>query len=317
MNRSTIKSMTAALIGGACLLAATPGWGAAYTLRADEFTKVVPLPGGGTTNIHMWGFALGAEGAPASPGPVLTVPPADTVLTITLTNALTVPVSLVIPNQNGYVRGGVNEHVTFNDSEGRARASSFVKQTLPGQTVIYTWNNVQPGTYLYYSGTHSALQVQMGLYGRMSKNASAIQAYPGVAFGSQVDWIFGEIDFDVHAAVLAGTYDTAIKSMIHSVPEIYLVNGAPLTGGVGTLPGSNLGLPTLVRMSNVCYDERIPVVSGYHFELIAEDGRLYPYRKIENAANLPSLKTRDALLRRPTGGAGATRFYDRRLLSMQ
>jgi len=315
--------MTSALIGGACLLAATSSWGATVNLRADEFTKNVPLPGGGTTNIHMWGFVIGG-GTPTSPGPAITVPFADTVLTINLRNDLAVPISLVIPNQNGYVRvapaPGVSEHVTSVDAQGRTRASSFVKQTLPGQTVTYRWNNVQPGTYLYYSGTHSALQVQMGLYGMLKKNTTATLAYPGVVappITQEVNWIFGEIDFDVHDAVLNGTYDTAIKSMIHSVPEIYLLNGQPLQVGQFTagLPGFGTPPPTLVRMLNVCYDERIPVLNGFHLRVVAEDGRAYPYPKIENAVNLPSLKTRDAQLIAPRGTA--VKFYDRRLLSMQ
>lgn len=314
MNRSTLKSMTSALVGGACLLAATSGWGADFNLRADEFTKVVNLPGGGTTNIHMWGFSL--DGGPLmSPGPALVVPTNDTVVNIILQNDLSTNISLVIPNQNGYARGGLTEHVTFTDSQGRTRARSFVKQTPAGGSVTYTWNNVTNGTYLYYSGTHSALQVQMGLYGMLRKDAPAAspEAYPGVPYGSEAIWVFGEIDFDVHAAVEAGTYETGIKSMIHSVPEIYLLNGEPLT--VATVPGSSAAAPTLVRMLNACYDERIPVVNGYHLELIAEDGRPYPYVRLENAVNLSSLKTRDARLTRPVDTAAS--FYDRRLLSMQ
>jgi len=312
MNRSILKSMIPALIGGGCLLAATSGWSADFTLRAAAFTKEVPLPGGATANVHMWGFAL--DGGPVtSPGPALVVPPTDTVLNITLQNDLSVPISLVIPNQNGYLRGGPAEHVTFTDPQGRTRARSFVKQTEPSASVTYTWNNVTPGTYLYFSGTHSALQVQMGLYGLLKKDAPALagqEAYPGVSYGSEVAWIFGEIDFDVHAAVEAGTYGTTIKSMIHSVPEVYLLNGEPLT--LGTIPGG-LTAPTLVRMLNACYDERIPVVSGHHLELIAEDGRPYPYPRVENAVNLPSLKTRDARLGPLATGAS---FYDRRTLSL-
>ncbi len=319
MNRSTIKSMTSALIGGACLLAATSGWGATFNLRAQAFTKSFPLPGGGTTNVHMWGFALGAA-APTSPGPALTVPPTDSVLTINLQNQLTVPVSLVIPNQNGYVRPAANEHVTFNDAQGRTRAQSFVKQTAPGATVTYTWNNVQPGTYLYYSGTHSALQVQMGLYGMMKKNATAITAYPGVPgapLATEVSLIFGELDLDVHDAVLNGTYGATIKSMIHSVPELYLLNGVPTEVGQFTSspPGFGTPQPTLVRMLNVCYDERIPVFNGHHLRVVAEDGRPYPQAWVENALNLPSLKTRDAQLTAPRNTI--VKLYDRRALSMK
>ena len=36
---------------------------------------------------------------------------------------------------------------------------------------VYYWNNIQPGTYAYQSGTHPQVQVQMGLYGAMVKNS--------------------------------------------------------------------------------------------------------------------------------------------------
>jgi hypothetical protein len=39
--------------------------------------------------------------------------------------------------------------------------------------VVYTWNNLQPGTYRYHSGSHVQVQVQMGLYGGVVKDAAA------------------------------------------------------------------------------------------------------------------------------------------------
>ena len=51
-----------------------------------------------------------------------------------------------------------------------------------------------------------------------------------------------------------GTYGTTVKSMIHSVPEVYLLNGEPYK--VGELPLT--GPTNLVRLLNACYDERSP-----------------------------------------------------------
>ena len=58
------KAMTWALICGACAFTATSSWGVTVNLRAEQVIKTVPLPGGGTTNILMWGFALDS----AAPG---------------------------------------------------------------------------------------------------------------------------------------------------------------------------------------------------------------------------------------------------------
>lgn len=310
MNRSLIKSLAPAMLSVFCLLIAPRAWTVTFNLRAASYTKTV-----NGRQVLMWGFANGSS-APTSPGPALTVPVGDTTLIINLKNELSVPISLVIPGQNGFVRDA--SHATFADSAGRARARSFVKETQPGQTVQYVWNNVTPGTYLYHSGSHPALQVQMGLYGLLRKNFTNTrplsQAYNGVSyfFTRETVWIFGEIDFDVHDAVRDGTYGTTVKSMIHSTPDVYLLNGQPLI--TTSVAGGPQG-PTLIRMLNACYDERIPVVNGAHLKIVAEDGRKYSYPKLENAVNLPALKTRDALLE--TASSAPLTVYDRRALSSQ
>ena len=65
-----------------------------------------------------------------------------------------------------------------------------------GQPVTYRGRTtiplaaIAPGTYLYHSGTHPAVQVQMGLYGALTKNAvdggggETPQQYPPVPAGA-------------------------------------------------------------------------------------------------------------------------------------
>lgn len=302
----------ASALAGALVLLPVSGWGTTFDLYAGTFNLTVP---GRAAPVVMWGYSsTGVAGTFTSPGPALTVPVGETTITVVLHNGLAVPTSIVIPNQNGYVHSGPAEHSTITDSQGRTRATSFVKEASAGGTATYTWNSVLPGTYLYYSGSHSALQVQMGLYGMLKKNLAANRAYldvPGGTAAQEVVWIFGEIDFEVHDAVRDGTFDTAIKSMLHSVPEVYLLNGLPYSIGQFTATAN----PTFVRMLNACYDERIPVLNGYHLQVVAEDGRLYSYAKVENAVNLPSLKTRDALLVASPAAGTVVRFFDRRQLS--
>ena len=300
------KAMTWALICGACAFTATSSWGVTVNLRAEQVIKTVPLPGGGTTNILMWGFALDSA-APTVPGPALIIAPGETQLVINLVNNLGTNVSIVIPGQDGYVLDAA--HATFVDTQGRTRARSFVKETLPGQTGVYIWNDLRPGAYLYHSGSHPALQVQMGLYGMLKQDAAVGEVYAGVPYATETDLIFGEIDFDVHDAVQAGTYGTTVKSMIHSVPEVYLLNGEPYKVGELAL----IGPTNLVRLANACYDERAIVLNGSYGTVIAEDGRKYPYPKVENTINLPALKTRDTLL---GPSAAAVKFFDRRILAV-
>ena len=49
----------------------------------------------------------------------------------------------------------------------------------------YSWTSMKPGTYLYHSGTHPQVQVQMGLYGGVKKDFAAGQIYPGVAYSNR------------------------------------------------------------------------------------------------------------------------------------
>ena len=43
---------------------------------------------------------------------------------------------------------------------------------------IYSWTNMKPGTYLYQSGTHPQVQVQMGLYGGVKKDFATGRPIP-------------------------------------------------------------------------------------------------------------------------------------------
>lgn len=275
-----------------------------FNLHADKLTK--SLPGG--VSVEMWGFGLESAAA-TSPGPTLTVNPGESEITIFLTNNLSVPISLIIPGQNGFVRDG--SHSTFTDTQNRVRGSSFAKETQPGQTGEYKWTNVKPGTFLYHSASHAALQVQMGLYGALKQDASPGEAYAAVSYANDVILLLSEIDLDVHEAVRTNTYGTSIKSMIHSVPEYFLVNGEPFTAAQAPLPGGINGETTLFRFLNACFDTRHPVLNGQYLKVVAEDGQPYAHPRDQIAINLPALKTIDALW--VAEASGNLVVYDRRL----
>jgi len=306
----TFKQHTTAQSGllGMCLLFAATAWSAQdIYLRAEKFTK--ELPGGLT--VEMWGFAQ--DSAPGaldatvtnSPGPVITVAPTETTLIIHLTNNLPEPVSIVIPGQPA----------TLGDVQpATGRIRSFTKEaSANGGTQDYTWPNLQPGTYLYHSGSHPALQVQMGLYGAVKKDAAAGEAYAGVPYAAEVTLLLSEIDVDVHEAVRTNGFGPGltISSLIHSIPEFFLVNGQPYTPAQTPLPAGSVGQTNLVRLLNACADDRVPVLNNYYLSVIAEDGQKYAYPKALSAVYLPALKTRDALL--IPDAAGTVMLYDRRL----
>ena len=105
------------------------------------------------SSVFFWGYANG-NGIEQYPGPTMIVTEGQTI-TVNLTNNLKEPTSIVFPGLEVAASGGVPGLLT--------------REALPDRvtTVTYTITNLTPGTYTYYSGTHSDLQVEMGLVGAL------------------------------------------------------------------------------------------------------------------------------------------------------
>jgi FtsP/CotA-like multicopper oxidase with cupredoxin domain len=304
------------LVAATLLSAAGPAAAVTYDLVAEPFTKT--LPDGST--VAMWGYRLPTETTARVPGPTLRVPAGDPQLIINITNGLPAvingavpPTSLVIPGQRA-----VSAPVMFPaDAAGRQRVRSFAQEAGGGASVSYTWNNPQPGTYLYHSGTHPQLQVQMGLYGAVIVEAGPGQAYPGVLYTAEQTLLYSEIDPALHATVAGGSYgNTAVPNPVTSTlnyaPKYYLVNGEPYAPGVTQpLATGVAGQPTLLRLLNAGLGMHVPVLQGLDLSIVAEDGKPYTYARTQYSAPLPPLKTLDAVIVPPADGDYP--LYDRRL----
>ena len=257
---------------------AAPASAMDYYLRAEAVN--LTMPDGAV--VPMWGYALDGASCAATPpatcaatvpGPALTVPVGDPVLNVHLTNALTVPVSVVIPGQ-----AAAMTPVKFTDASGRQRVRSLTKETAPGTTEIYSWNNLRAGTYLYHSGTHPQVQVQMGLYGAATKDAATGQPYANVDAAASQTLIFSEIDPALHTAVTTpGGYGpgTAVPSTLNYQPKYFLINGKPHQTGDAPIP-LQAGQRTLLRLVNAGLQTRVPVITGLDMQLVAEDGWWWP-----------------------------------------
>lgn len=343
-NRKTASYRSRKIAFTPLAVAFTLAWsGAAYAaeywLCANNTS--VNLPGNsGNVTVPMWGYALDStdfggncSAAATVPGPALSVAPGDNTLTVHLRNALSgpgvEPVSIVIPGQAAASMVAVK----FTDGQGRQRVHSFTAESTAGTDQTYTWPNLKPGTYLYHSGTHPQVQVQMGLYGALTHDAAAGQAYTGVPYSSEVTLLFSEIDPALHAAVAAGTYGTAsapdspgcfagtdlagnpaptkLTSTICYMPKYFLINGVPHTAASVPVAAGSAGQTTLLRLLNAGLMTRSPVLQGQHVRLTAEDGNKYPYAREQYSVFLPALKTIDAIFTPTT--AATYPFYDRRL----
>lgn len=270
-----------------------------YWMCSGTTTQVMPDT---SEVITLWGFASDNDndlsngcGNPVQvPGPSLQVPPGDPSLIIHLRNDLDEGVSIVIPGQQTPMTP-----VMFMDGDGRQRVRSFTHETAPYATSstegLYSWSNVKAGTYLYQSGTHPAVQVQMGLYGSMVKNDAAGMAYPGIAYDNEVIMLYSEIDPALHTAVVDGSYGTATyPSTIDYQPRYFLINGEAYSSTTSVLANLALGETTLIRMLNAGLQTHAPTLQT-HVNLIAEDGNPYSYAKNQYSVLLPAGKTIDAL----------------------
>jgi len=272
-------SALALLIG---TLASPNAMAETYWLRAAATSVAMPNPNGvGTVSVPMWGYALCTAnfdscGTPSVPGPALTVT-ADSggtvnSLEVHLQNSLTVPTSLVVnglvkPMQPVWTEPGSSTPLTSRTTT-TARVRSFDAEAAAGGSAVYIWSNVKAGTYLYQSGTQPQVQVQMGLYGAVAKNAVdpvsgltpvRAEAYAGMGYDNVATLLYSEVDPVLHNAVAAETYgkSTGPTSTIDYAPKYFLINGQPYPGNGIITPQGNAGR-TLVRLLNAGLTTRVP-----------------------------------------------------------
>ena len=270
-------------------------------------------------NVEMWGFGL-TTGTATVPGPTISATEGDN-LTINLTNnlagPLAEPVSLVIPGQAP--SGGMTP-VFFTDGDGDQRVRSFTHETAVGAgPVAYTWNNLKAGTYLIQSGTHPAVQVQMGLYAVLIVDAADGAYNADTAYDAEQVIVFSEIDPVLHEAIETGIYGTGdplpstgepITSAIEYHPKYFLINGQASYDLGDSFIDAAAGSTVLLRFVNAGLKTRSPVLQGSFMNVIAEDGNLYNTAKEQYSVHLQAGKTKDAIISSMPSTAVAV--YDRR-----
>ena len=157
---------------------------------------------------------------------------------------------------------------------------------------------MKPGTYLYHSGTHPQVQVQMGLYGAVSKNTAAVRPISGVPYDNELMLLYSEIDPGVACGrshrplwppvpdplpigLTAADYPT---STLNYQPQYFLINGKPFQVGDPPLATLTAGQRTLLRFLNAGLQTHVPVINGLYMQMIAEDGNPYPWPANPRAA---------------------------------
>jgi manganese oxidase len=242
-----------------------------FPLTARE--GFISAPDGGS--VYMWGFALG-DNTMQYPGPTLIVNQNDTV-TVTLTNTLTVPASLVFPGQsNVRATGGTR--------------GPIAREAAPGQTVTYTFTASEPGTYTYFSGTNPELQVEMGMFGAIvvrpaSNPAAWAYNHADSAYDHEYLYLISDVDPVIHRQVMIG--QMASVDLTTRFPVYWFINGRALPDTMGPandpllpsqpyncLPVMHPGERVLIRLVGGGTDYHPIHLHGNHHRVIARDGRL-------------------------------------------
>jgi manganese oxidase len=233
MKKSMIRVWTGCLLGGLAVLATTARaeWlnqstndmlgnhlvdgitGPAFTLIAME-GHISTAEG---ASVYTWSFADGAGNTGFQyPAPTLIVNQGDTV-SVTISNTLPFPVSVVFPGQQVTASGGVAGLLTQE-----APAGSVTNPTGP---VTYTFVASRPGTFIYNSGTRQDLQIEMGMVGALIVRPTGFN--PAV----KTTWKgYGTTDsaFDQEFLFLLSEMDPNIHDDVEHQREVYTGNGNPI-----------------------------------------------------------------------------------------
>jgi hypothetical protein len=175
--------------------------------------------------IFMWGFANGSA-AMQYPGPTLIVNQGAAVV-VSLANELSVPVSIVFPGQTAVTATGGAPGLLTREAAAN------------GGTVSYSFTASNPGTYIYYSGTQTQVQVEMGLVGvlivRPTLGAGYAYNDAGTAFEREHLFFLSEIDPVIHRQVQRG--NAASVDNTAAFPVYWFINGR---AGLDTIAADNV-----------------------------------------------------------------------------
>lgn len=303
-GRSTLLRATA-VAGIAAVAVAPPALAVVDGVTGTSFSLVAKSDSINTADgnvVFMWGYGLGTDATAQLyyPGPTLIVNEGATV-TITLANTLDEPVSLVFPGQVGVVASAVPGkasapgQLTLEAGPAVTTVKNKVSTTAYGQ-VSYSFVATHPGTFLYHSGSHEDLQIEMGLVGAiivrpLGYTAAAPTAYDDATTTYDHEYLFLETEIDpvIHDAVASSVTKPASLGvdMSKRFANYWFFNGrnGPDTmqdayvpwlpsQPYNAMPRMHPGEKTLMRVVGAGLDVHPFHHHGNHAKMIARDGML-------------------------------------------
>ena len=238
--------------------------GPTFDLTAE--TGYIMMPD--MTTMFMWSYGTPGGGF-QHPGPVLCVNEGDTV-TVTLTNSLTIPVSIIFPGQENVQANGAPAQPEFSGST----LVSLTNSAAPGGSVTYSFVATKPGTFIYESGTDTKMQVGMGLFGALVVRPALGANYVNNRGDSQFEpteeylAILSEIDPYQHQAAESGLN----FNMNNYRARYWMLNGR--------------GFPDSIADNNASWLPNQPY--GALARIYPYDATTHPYPAVERFLNVGS-----------------------------
>lgn len=240
---------------------------------------------------YIWGFSdRNEKGSATLPGPAITVNEGDQVR-ITLHN--------IGPAEPGAARPNHTIHLHGLDVDQANDGVGHTSREVPlGESQTYEFTANRAGTHWYHCHVDPTEHIQMGMYGPIIVQATggSKEAWTGgPAFDRQVTLVLSEIDPVWHTSVHGRKpYD---RTLFH--PRYWLINGKAAPDAMYDLASAihgEVGERILVRLINAGYQWHAMHMHGFHFEVIASDGRPMPYAWEKDTLSIAPAERYDLLV---------------------
>lgn len=241
--------------------------------------------------VYVWGYSLKNEPGTASfPSPTLAVNEGDRV-EIVLTN--------IGPKKQGSKQLAHTIHFHGLDTD---QANDGVPHTshaiLVGESYTYRFTASHAGTYFYHCHVDTIEHMQMGMHGAFivkAKNGSPEVWTGGPRYDKSYVFQLDEIDPAWHEAVEAGIpYD---RTSYH--PRYWTINGKSYPDtekDASTAVEGRVGDTILIRLINSGYEAHSIHMHGFHFKVVASDGRPLPAPIEKDTLNVGPAERYDILV---------------------
>lgn len=241
--------------------------------------------------LYIWGYSLeDVPGTATLPAPTIEVNEGDHV-EIVLTN--------IGPSRPGVQRAAHTIHLHGLDVD---QANDGVPETGPsarvGESITYRFTATHAGTYWYHCHVETVEHLTMGMYG-------ALVVHP--ADGPGRAWTDGP-SYDRAYTLLLSESDPAWSAAVGESrrvertrfdPRYFFINGRSFPDTMtasDTHVMGHLGERVLVRLINAGYGWRSMHMHGFHFEVIASDGRPLPAPLLKDTISIAPGERYDLLV---------------------